>query len=209
MQLYYPCPLPLSVWQSEIAIDNRDGIRPNQLNPIVLLWQSRWNRRFDRIIGNTNISFIYISFVPLVSLIRTFIVRTSIKTSTVTSIRTSGRTSTAKTSTKTSTVIFVRTSGRTSIRISIDNLRVLNTSSSSGCCILIYASSSVLLVMSAVISAAMSVVMSVAASARTFVNFTSYFNCCTTSCPNHYTASYSNRCPCYPITATATAVATT
>ena len=53
MWLCHPCPLPLSVWQSEIAIDNRDGIRPNWLNPIVLPWQSRWNRRFDRIIGNT------------------------------------------------------------------------------------------------------------------------------------------------------------
>ena len=53
MRLRHPCPLPLSVWQSEIAIGNRDGIRPNRLNPIVLPWQSRWNRRFDRIIGNT------------------------------------------------------------------------------------------------------------------------------------------------------------
>ena len=55
MRLRHPCPLPLSVWQSEIAIDNRDGIRPNRLNPIVLPWQSRWNRRFDRIIGNTDL----------------------------------------------------------------------------------------------------------------------------------------------------------
>ena len=53
MRLRHPYPLPLSVWQSEIAIDNRDRIRPNRLNPIVLPWQSRWNRRFDRIIGNT------------------------------------------------------------------------------------------------------------------------------------------------------------
>src|SRR6266568_1869981 len=53
MRLRHPCPLPLSAWQSEIAIGNRDGIRPNRLNPIVLPWQSRWNRRFDRIIGNT------------------------------------------------------------------------------------------------------------------------------------------------------------
>src|SRR6266581_1475838 len=53
MRLRHPCPLPLSAWQSEIAIGNRDGIRPNRLNLIVLPWQSRWNRRFDRIIGNT------------------------------------------------------------------------------------------------------------------------------------------------------------
>jgi hypothetical protein len=53
MWLRHPCSILLSVWQSEIAIGNRDGIRPNRLNPIVLPWQSRWNRRFDRIIGNT------------------------------------------------------------------------------------------------------------------------------------------------------------
>ena len=58
MRLRHPCSLPLLVWQSEIAIDNRDRIRPNRLNPIMLLWQSQWNWRFDRIIGNTGVGYL-------------------------------------------------------------------------------------------------------------------------------------------------------
>ena len=58
MRLRHPCYLPLLVWQSEIAIDNRDRIRPNRLNPIMLLWQSQWDWRFDRIIRNTGVGYL-------------------------------------------------------------------------------------------------------------------------------------------------------
>ena len=49
--------------------------------------------------------------------------------------------------------------------------------------------------------------MSVAMSAKTSANSTSYFNCCTISCPNCCTVSYLNCCPCYPIAAAVTTAA--
>ena len=109
------------------------------------------------------------------------------------------------------TLTSIRTSKKTFTRTSINNLRLLNTLNSLGYYISTYTSSSVLLAMSITISVAMSAVisavMSVAMSVRASANFTSYSNCCTTSCPNNYIISYSNCCPCYSTAAAATVAA--
>jgi hypothetical protein len=112
-----------------------------------------------------------------------------------------------------STATSARTSGRTSVKTFINNLRVLNTLSSSSCHISICTFSSLgycisTHALSSTRSSLKSSAKSSANSTSYSANSTSYSNYCTTSCPNCYNTSYFNYRPHYPIAATATAVGT-